>query len=96
MLHPRPSPAAVVIRQEDPVQPDVVALTRHGEAFSAASILQKAITIFRWMRSESPRFVSWWPVTRKGTPLLLALSFSTTVGLRLNECGLKRLRGAEE
>ena len=34
MLHPRPAPAAVIIRQEDPAEPDVVELMRHGEAFS--------------------------------------------------------------
>ena len=36
MLHARPAPAAVIIRQEDPAQPDVVELMRHGEAFSAS------------------------------------------------------------
>jgi putative acetyltransferase len=36
MRHPRSSPPAVVIRQEDPVQPDVVELLHHGEAFSAS------------------------------------------------------------
>jgi putative acetyltransferase len=35
-LHPGPSPAAVVVREEDPAQPDVVELMRHGEAFSAS------------------------------------------------------------
>ena len=36
MLHARPAPAAVIIRQEDPAQLDVVELMRHGEAFSAS------------------------------------------------------------
>jgi putative acetyltransferase len=34
MLRPRSAPAALVIRQEDPAQPDVVELLHHGEAFS--------------------------------------------------------------
>ena len=36
MPHPRPAPAAVIIMQEDPAQPDIVELMRHGEAFSAS------------------------------------------------------------
>jgi putative acetyltransferase len=35
MLDPRTARAALVIRQEDPAQHDVVELLRHGEAFSA-------------------------------------------------------------
>src|ERR1700729_3361069 len=35
MPHPRLSPDALIIKQEDPAQPDVVELMRHGEAFSA-------------------------------------------------------------
>jgi putative acetyltransferase len=35
MPHRRLASAALVIRQEDPAQPDVVELLRHGEAFSA-------------------------------------------------------------
>jgi putative acetyltransferase len=35
MPHPRPAPSALGIRREDPAQPDVVELLRHGEAFSA-------------------------------------------------------------
>jgi putative acetyltransferase len=36
MLHSRSPSAAVVIRQEDPAQSDVVELLPHGEAFSAS------------------------------------------------------------
>ena len=36
MPHPRLASAALIIRQEDPAQPDVVELLRHGEAFSAS------------------------------------------------------------
>ena len=35
MPHPRLAPDAPIIKQEDPAQPDVVELMRHGEAFSA-------------------------------------------------------------
>lgn len=36
MLQARQAPTAVIIRLEDPAQPDVVELLRHGEAFSAS------------------------------------------------------------
>jgi putative acetyltransferase len=36
MPHPRRPTSALLIRQEDPAQPDVVELLRHGEAFSAS------------------------------------------------------------
>jgi putative acetyltransferase len=36
MPHPRLAPDALIIKQEDPAQPDVVELMRHGEAFSAS------------------------------------------------------------
>jgi hypothetical protein len=67
-----------------------------GRRSRLAFILQKAITTFRWMPSEGPRCVSLWPETRKGKPWRLALLFSTTTGLKLSECGSKRLHGAEE
>jgi putative acetyltransferase len=35
MPYPRIASSALIIRQEDPAQPDVVELLRHGEAFSA-------------------------------------------------------------
>jgi putative acetyltransferase len=36
VLHPRPASAALIIRPEDPAQPDVIELLRHGEAYSAS------------------------------------------------------------
>ena len=36
MPHPHLSPDVLIIKQEDPAQPDVVELMRHGEAFSAS------------------------------------------------------------
>jgi putative acetyltransferase len=36
MPHPRLGPEALIIKQEDPAQPDVVELMRHGEEFSAS------------------------------------------------------------
>jgi putative acetyltransferase len=36
MPHPRSAPDSLIIRLEDPAQPDVVELLRHGEAFSAS------------------------------------------------------------
>jgi putative acetyltransferase len=36
MPHPRLAPDRLIIKQEDPAQPDVVELMRHGEAFSAS------------------------------------------------------------
>src|ERR1700722_16209123 len=36
MPHPGLASSALIIRREDPAQPDVVELLRHGEAFSAS------------------------------------------------------------
>jgi hypothetical protein len=86
----------VVIRQEDPAQPDVVELMRHGEAFSASLYPPESNhhVSLDALREPEVRFL----VARdaEGKALRLARSFSTAVGLRLNECGSKRPRGAEE
>jgi hypothetical protein len=96
MLRPRSAPAALVIRQEDPAQPDVVELLRHGEAFSARRYPPESNHHLPLdaLRRPEVRFL----VARdaEGKPWRPALLFYTTVGLKLNECGLKRLHGAEE
>jgi putative acetyltransferase len=96
MPHPRLTPDALIIKQEDPTQPDVVELMRHGEAFSAGlyppeSRHHLALDV---LRGPEVRFL----VARdgQGKALQLALLFSTTAGRKLSECGLKTPREAKE
>jgi len=97
MSQPRLASAALVIRQEDPAQPDVLELLRHAEAFSARLSPPESnhhIPLDALRRPEVCAFS--WPGRWKGKPSQLALWFSTTVGLKSNECGSKRRREVEE
>ena len=74
--------AALVIRQEDPAQPDVIELLRHGEAFSARLYPPESNHHLQLdaLRRPEVRFL----VARdgKGKPWRLALLFYTAVGLK--------------
>jgi hypothetical protein len=96
MPHPRLAPDGLIIKQEDPAQPDVIELMRHGEAFPSASILQKVVIILRWMDSGGLRRVFSWPATVKEKPLQLARLFYTAAGRKLSGCGLKRPHEGKE
>src|SRR5580693_7251565 len=65
----RPS-SALIIRQEDPAQPDVVELMRHGEAFSASLYPPESNHHFQLdvLRSPEVRFL----VARDGQGKALA------------------------
>ena len=70
MPHPRLAPDALIIKQEDPAQPDVVELMRHGEAFSASLYPPESNHHFQLdvLRSPEVRFL----VARDGQGKALA------------------------
>ena len=96
MPHPRLSPDALIIKQEDPAQPDVVELMRHGDAFSASlyppeSRHHLALDVLR--RPEVRFLVA---RDRQGKALATGALVLHDGWRKLSECGLKRPREGKE